>query len=71
VTVDENNLLEFYQVALTTLDEKTLARELRPLEKMDNSYPKYLLTLDEIDKNKCYNGIMKKNVLEWLVEKNK
>ena len=69
VTVDENNMLEFYQVSLTTLDEKTLERELRPLEKMNNSYPKYLLTLDEIDKNKIYNGIMKKNVLEWLVEK--
>jgi predicted AAA+ superfamily ATPase len=67
VTIDEEDNMEFFQVALSTLDENTLERELRPLQKMNNSYPKYLLTLDEIDKNKNYNGIMKRNALEWLM----
>ena len=66
--ISKNGGFEYYQVALSTLDEKTLARELKPLQKLTNSYPKYLLTLDEIDKNTNYNGIQKRHALEWLME---
>jgi hypothetical protein len=55
-------------VALTTLDEKTLKRELRPLQKLNNSYPKFSLTLDEINPNANYEGIRKINALEWLLD---
>lgn len=59
----------YYQVAATTLDEAVLKRELAPLKKIQDNYPKYLLTLDEIFGNADYEGIRKKNVLEWLLEK--
>ena len=59
--------LEYYQVALTVLDENTLKRELEPLKKIKDSYPKYLITLDEIGVNTNYDGIKVLNGLEWLL----
>jgi predicted AAA+ superfamily ATPase len=36
------------QVAYLTPDKDTLDRELRPLRKIPDNFPKYLVTLDEI-----------------------
>lgn len=63
-----NGAPEYYQVAQTTLDEKVLQRELDPLKKIHDNYPKYLLTLDEVFGEMNYDGIQKKNVLKWLLE---
>jgi len=60
--------IKYYQVALSVRDEKVLERELRSLEKTGDYYPKYLLTLD-VDLEADYNGIIKKNVVDWLLEK--
>lgn len=59
--------LKYYQVALTTRDEKVLERELKSLERTGDHYPKCLLTLD-FDLEADYNGIVKKNVVDWLLE---
>ena len=59
--------LKYYQVALSVRDENVLQRELRSLEKTGDHYPKYLLTLD-VDLETDYNGIIKKNVVDWLLE---
>lgn len=58
----------YYQVSLTTLSEATLARELAPLKKIADNYPKYLLTLDETFATADYDGIQKRNVLDWLLD---
>lgn len=68
VAVD-NDGISYYQVSATALDENTLKRELAPFKKAGDNYPKYLLTLDEVFGNADYNGIKKKNALEWLLEK--
>ncbi|MGV2928693.1 ATP-binding protein [Macrococcus capreoli] len=68
VAIDADNNISYYQVALTTLDEGTLKRELRALESIDDQYPKYLLTLDQFNKTANYNGIMKLNAIDWLLE---
>lgn len=68
VAIAPDNSVSYYQVALTTLDEQTLNRELRSLESIDDQYPKYLLTLDQFNPTANYNGIQKLNALEWLVE---
>ncbi len=60
--------LKYYQVALTVRDEKVLERELKPLQKTKDHYPKYLLTLD-MDLEADYNGITKMNVVDWLLKK--
>ncbi len=67
VAVNGNDI-SYYQVSATTLDEDTLKRELKPLKKVGDNYPKYLLTLDEIFGDADYNGIKKKNVIEWLLD---
>ncbi|MFH4352896.1 hypothetical protein [Lactobacillus helveticus] len=54
---------------MTTLDENVLARELCPLKEIRDSYPKYLLTMDTFNKDANYDGIQKKNILDWLLEK--
>lgn len=60
--------ISYYQVSATTLEENTLKRELTPFRKVGDNYPKYLLTLDEIFGSADYDGIKKKNVLDWLLE---
>ena len=67
VTVSPDNTV-YYQVAATTLDEEVLKRELAPLQKISDNYPKLLLTLDEVFATADYDGIQKRNVLDWLLE---
>lgn len=62
--------LIYYQVALTTRDDsnnKILERELAPLRKINDNYPKYILTLDD-DLDADFDGIKKINVLDWLLK---
>ena len=58
---------EYYQVALTVRDEKTLLRELAPLESVNDHNGKYLLTLDD-DPPGSHNGIKQVNALDWLLK---
>lgn len=57
----------YYQVSASVLDENTLKREIEPLEKIPDHYPKILLTLDEIGAGSNYGGIRQLNVLDWLL----
>ena len=62
----------YYQVALTTRTEENakntiLDRELAPLKRINDNYPKYILTLDG-DLDADFDGIKKINVLDWLLE---
>lgn len=56
----------YYQVAATVRDDNTLKRELASLMKINDHYPKFILTLDE-DPDADYNGIRRINVLDWLL----
>lgn len=60
---------EYYQVAATTLSEDVLVRELAPLQKIRDNYPKFLLTLDTVFADSEYGGVQKKNVLSWMLER--
>jgi hypothetical protein len=60
--------LSYYQVAATVLDENTLKREIDPLMKIQDNYPKVLLTMDRIGAGSNYEGIRQINVLDWLLE---
>lgn len=55
----------YIQVALSVRDEKTLERELRPLETIQDHYKKYLITLDYDTNN--YNGIKQISVMDFLL----
>ncbi len=47
------------------MDENTLKRELDAFNHINDSHPKYLLTLDGFNAN--HNGIMQVNLVEWLL----
>ena len=66
--VINSNEIEYYQVALTVLDENTLKRELDVFKNIKDNYPKYLITLDDVMMNTDYDGIKVVNALEWLLE---
>ena len=64
----------YYQVALTTREENVtdkeksiMQRELAPLKRINDNYPKYILTLDD-DLDADFDGIKKINVIDWLLE---
>ena len=65
--VINSNEIEYYQVALTVLDENTLKRELNAFKNIKDNYPKYLITLDDVMVNTDYDGIKVVNALEWLL----
>lgn len=64
----KNDELAYYQVCLSVLEESTLARELAPLQKRKDNYPKYLLTLDDTLPDSNHEGILQRNVLTWLLD---
>lgn len=59
---------EYYQVSYTVKDEKTLERELKPLNNINDHNPKYLLTTDYTPYT-SHNGIKQINVFDWLLDK--
>ena len=59
--------LRYFQVALSVRDKKVLERELKSLQKTKDFYPKMLLTLD-MDLEADYDGIIKMNVVDWLLK---
>jgi predicted AAA+ superfamily ATPase len=67
VVMKHNGEREYYQIAYTVNDEKTLNRELSSLRKIKDTYPKYLLTTDFDSAN--IDGIRKINVIDWLLGK--
>lgn len=66
--VKSNGTIEYYQVAFNTQDEKILDRELKPLQKISNNYKKVLLTLDDLP-DTDFDGILRTNIIKWLLEK--
>jgi len=57
------NGITYYQVSASVLDESTLKRELEPLQKIADNYPKILLTLDDIGAGGNFAGIRHLNFL--------
>lgn len=58
--------ITYFQVAASVRAQDTLRRELTSLQKINDHYPKYILTLDE-DPEADYEGIRRVNALEWLM----
>ena len=56
----------YIQVAYILADEKVVEREFGAYKGIDDSYPKYVLTMDKMDFSQ--NGIIHKNIIDWLLE---
>ncbi len=57
----------YVQVSQSILDEGTCERELAPLRKIADNYPKTVLTLDRVGVGD-YDGIRHTNVIDWMLE---
>ena len=57
----------YYQVAASVLNPSTFAREITPLKKVNDHYPKFIITMDELSINE--DGIRQINVIDFLLAK--
>jgi predicted AAA+ superfamily ATPase len=57
--------IEYYQVAWQLSNENTVEREFGSLEKINDNYPKYLLTTESFTTSR--SGIYHLNVFNWLL----
>ena len=57
----------YIQVAYILADEAVVEREFGAFKSIQDNYPKYVLTLDKFDFS--HDGIIHKNVIDWLLEK--
>ena len=57
----------YIQVAYYLNDERVLEREFASYQKISDNYPKYVLSMDKV--NLSQNGIIHKNIIDWLLEK--
>ncbi|HIS90478.1 MAG TPA: ATP-binding protein [Candidatus Faecisoma merdavium] len=58
---------EYYQVCYMLNSNTVINREFSAFDSIDDNYPKYVLSLDKEDFSK--NGIIHKNIIDWLLEK--
>lgn len=58
--------IEYYQIAWQLTDEKTVEREYGSLERINDNYPKYLLTTESFTPNRG-GGVHHLNVFNWLL----
>lgn len=57
----------YFQVSLSALEESTYEREMNALLKINDQYPKYLITMDKLDLLK--DGIVHLNLFDVLLDK--
>ena len=55
----------YVQVAYLLASPETIEREFTSLEKIDDNYPKYVISMDEFDMSR--NGIKHINIIEFLI----
>lgn len=56
----------YFQVCYLLATEETVTREFGAYDSVHDNYPKYVLSLDKFDFSQ--NGIIHKNLIDWLVE---
>lgn len=57
---------KYFQIAYLLSDKKVEDREFGALKKIEDNYPKYVISLDKT--NFSQNGIIHKNIIDWLLE---
>jgi len=66
IAVKGSNKL-YYQVAASVLDPATYEREITPLKKVTDHYPKVILSMDELPMGE--DGINQVNIVDFLLQK--
>ena len=56
----------YYQVSASVLDKNTFLRETAPLKKINDNYPKYIISMDELPISE--DGIRQINIIDFLLQ---
>ena len=64
---EKNGEKIYIQVSYLLSSEETKEREYRPLLEVKDNFPKLILTMDDLPESN-ENGIIRKNIREWLLE---
>ena len=57
----------YFQVTYLLANDKVVNREFKVFKEIEDNYPKYVLSLDKA--NFSQDGIIHKNIIDWLLEK--
>lgn len=60
---------KYFQVAYLLNDVRVVEREFGAYKTINDNYPKYVLSMDKTDFSQ--NGIIHKNIIDWLLDVNK
>ena len=60
---------KYFQVAYLLNDARVVEREFGAYKTINDNYPKYVLSMDKTDFSQ--NGIIHKNIIDWLLDVNK
>ncbi len=63
---EKNGNKLYIQVAYMLIDETTINREFGNLMKIDDNFPKYVVTMDEVNYRTNYNGINQIHLRDFL-----
>ena len=67
-TPEKNGGQAYFQVVASVRDKSVLADKLSPLMRIQDNHPKFILSLDETPFRANHNGIIQKNIIDWLLE---
>lgn len=59
--------MAYYQVSETLRGDETFSREVRPLEAVQNAFPKVVLTLDRFRTGTTDSGVQVMSLVDWLL----
>ena len=63
----KNDSLLYIQVSYLLSSPETYERELRPLKSIKDSYPKLVLSMDNLPQSN-QDGIVRMNIRDWLIQ---
>ena len=58
----------YYQVSASVLDPSTFEREIAPMRKLSDHYPKFIISMDELPMSE--DGIKQVNIVDFLLQNN-
>ena len=62
----KDDVISYYQVTASLMEQTTFEREIKPLKKINDNYPKRILTLERFTLGN-YEGIEVLNAVDWLL----
>lgn len=66
---EKNGERQYIQVCYMLADEAVYEREFGVLSLIKDNYPKIVMSLDDFEEKSNYQGMERKNLIQWLLEK--